>query len=484
MYQTGRGKSSVGGVQWLSLVVDGSRTRVDSGRPAPTIPRHSPGRPMTTITIHRTSHLKLSANHRYLLTETGAPFFWLGDVAWSLLARLGREDADHYLRTRAAQRFNVVQAALLAAPGEPLAPNAYGHLPLADGDPARPIEGWFSHVDYVVRKAASLGMYVALLPVSGGQLARFTPASAAAYGEFLAKRYREQAVIWILGGDQEAGDARHRLLWQALAAALKLHGGRQLMTFHPGTPGSSAALFHGEAWLDLNFCRGGGDADTWRMLAGDHARQPAKPVLVGESAQEDGPLPGGAGWVVADAIRRQAYWDVFAGACGHAYGNHNVSRFHAPERAATDGSRAVWRDALHHPGAEQMHFLRQLVEARPFLSRVPDQDLIVGEAFAGGDHIQATRGSDGPDGASGSYAFVYSAGGRPFTVELAKLTGSMVQATWFDPRTGRSIWLGQFPVRGQRQFTPPIAGEDWVLLLDDAARDHAQIGSADRRTSV
>lgn len=438
---------------------------------------------MTTITIHRSSHLKLSANRRFLLTETGAPFFWLGDAAWSLLQRLGREDADYYLRTRAAQRFNVIQAALLTAHDGVIAANAYGHQPLTGGDPARPVEDYFAHVDYVVRKAAAHGMYVALVPVWGDLLSRFTPENAAIYGEFLAKRYREQTVIWVLGGNHAPSDARHQTIWQSLAAALKVHGGRQLMTFHPTVSASSSQWFHGELWLDLNLCHGAGGVDAWRTVAGDYARQPVKPVLDGEAGCEDRPSGSGT-WVGADDIRKRAYWAVFSGACGHGYGNHNVSHFHGAEAVAGGQARAVWRDALHHPGAEQMHFLRQLVEARPFLTRVPDQSLIVGDAVTGAEHIQATRGADGPDGVSGSYAFIYSAAGKPFTVDLVKLTGSMVQATWFDPRTGRSIWLGQFPVRGQRQFTPPAVGEDWVLLLDDAARDHVPVGSADRRTSA
>ena len=40
--------------------------------------------------------LKVSENHRFLVTESGQPFFWLGDTAWELFHRLTREDAEHY----------------------------------------------------------------------------------------------------------------------------------------------------------------------------------------------------------------------------------------------------------------------------------------------------------------------------------------------------------------------------------------------------
>jgi hypothetical protein len=43
-----------------------------------------------------------------------------------------------------------------------------------------------------------------------------------------------------------------------------------------------------------------------------------------------------------------------------------------------------------------------------------------------------------------------------------------VSASWFNPRSGEMTAIGRFAGRGEREFTPPSAGEDndWVLLLD------------------
>jgi hypothetical protein len=38
---------------------------------------------------------------RYLVDADGKPFFWLGDTAWMLFQEPDREDAEHYLATRA-----------------------------------------------------------------------------------------------------------------------------------------------------------------------------------------------------------------------------------------------------------------------------------------------------------------------------------------------------------------------------------------------
>jgi TolB protein len=58
--------------------------------------------------------LKVSDNRRFLVTEDGKPFFWLGDTAWELFHRLNREEAEFFLKTRAEQGFNVIQAVAIA----------------------------------------------------------------------------------------------------------------------------------------------------------------------------------------------------------------------------------------------------------------------------------------------------------------------------------------------------------------------------------
>ncbi|MBE0656635.1 MAG: DUF4038 domain-containing protein, partial [Bryobacteraceae bacterium] len=58
--------------------------------------------------------LKVSENRRFLVTESGKPFFYLGDTAWELFHRLDREQATQYLEDRARKGFTVIQAVALA----------------------------------------------------------------------------------------------------------------------------------------------------------------------------------------------------------------------------------------------------------------------------------------------------------------------------------------------------------------------------------
>lgn len=117
--------------------------------------------------------ITVSENGHYLQYADGRPFFYQGDTAWELFHRLDREQADLYLRNRAAKGFNVIQAVALAELDGVDAPNAYGHLPLTDRDPSRPAvkdgeqNDYWDHVDYIVRRANELGMYIGLLPTWG-----------------------------------------------------------------------------------------------------------------------------------------------------------------------------------------------------------------------------------------------------------------------------------------------------------------------------
>jgi hypothetical protein len=84
--------------------------------------------------------------------------------------------------------------------------------------------------------------------------------------------------------------------------------------------------------------------------------------------------------------------------------------------------------------------------------------------FNGLDYLAAARSADG------SLVMAYLPSSRAFTVDMSKLSGRSARASWFNPRTGKSKAAGEFPTAGKRQFTAPGEG-DWVLVLDDAARE-------------
>jgi hypothetical protein len=442
--------------------------------------------------------LKISDNRRFLVTADGRPFFWLGDTAWELFHRATREDAERYLRNRAERRFTVIQAVALAEMDGLNVPNAYGETPLANNDPAQPNEKYFAHVDWIVARANALGLYIGFLPTWGDKWNKkwgvgpeiFTPANAEQYGEWLGRRYRDAGLVWILGGDRPIETDAHKEIIRAMARGLRRgDGGAHLMTLHPTGGQSSSAVFHDDEWLDFNMRQNGHVTEftgRYDLTKADYDRTPVKPVLDGEPIYEDHPVSFDArklGHSISSDVRRPLYWDLFTGAFGHTYGHHSVWQMWTPARQPVNNPLMPWTAAIEQPGAAQMQHARALLESRPFLTRIPAGDVIVEGRVptsvpgAGRYRFVATRDSDA------TYAMVYAPIGRTFTVRMSAIRGARVRAWWFNPRDGRAASIGTFANTGEREFTPPDAGEmlDWVLVLDDEAQKYGAPGATGRR---
>ena len=452
----------------------------------------------STVLNHGT--LKISENQHFLMRADGTPFFYLADTAWELFHRLNREETLRYLDNRRAKGFTVIQVVALAEHSGLSEANAQGDLPLIDNDPTRPAVtkgnapddqeqyDYWDHVDFVVDEANKRGLTIGFLPTWGDKWNKkwgqgpeiFNSENARIYGEWLGARYRDKDIIWILGGDRPIENDNHKAITRAMAAGLESgDGGRHLMTFHPSGGQTSATWFHDDAWLDFNMQQNGHctDTDVWNRIARDYGRTPTKPVLDGEPLYEDHPICFDAaknGYSDAYEIRKFAYWDVFAGAAGHTYGNHAIWQFHAPQRGqGINGPTAYWTEAMDHAGAGQMQYLRRLIEARPFFQRVPDREILV-EARDKGAHLQATRGE--------SYAFIYSPDGAPFSVKMGVISGTKLSTFWYNPRTGTHSAITTLNNQGAHEFVPPTKGRDadWVLVLDDAAKKFAPIGPREK----
>ncbi len=242
--------------------------------------------------------LKVSDNRRFLVTDQGKPFFWLGDTAWELFHRLNREEAVKYLDHRAAHGFTVIQAVALAELGGLSDPNPYGHKPLVESDPERPDvrpgpeDDYWDHVDFIIDQANRRGMYIGLLPTWGDKWNQkwgkgpeiFNPANAKIYGEWIAQRYKDRGVVWILGGDRPIESDYHQEINRSMAAGIRAGSeGKQLITWHPTGGNGSSQYFHEDEWLDFNMRQNGHSPEYtsgYEGTSNDYQRKPIKPVLM------------------------------------------------------------------------------------------------------------------------------------------------------------------------------------------------------------
>jgi hypothetical protein len=417
----------------------------------------------------RVTQLFPSTNHRYLVDQNGAPFLLQGDAAWSLIVGLNEAEVEQYLENRRQKGFNGTQVNLIEhkfCEHPPL--NVAGEGPFTTpGDFATPNEKYFAYADWVIRKAAENGIQVLLYPIYLGykgtdegwvkEALANGPEKCLNYGRYLGKRYKDfDNIIWIMGADLDPGPALEDV--DMIALGIKEYDRRHLFSAECDPEHSAVDYYSGGGWLDFNATY------TYEIvhkkLLQDYNRKPAMPFILIESSYE------GEHNSSEVQIRRQAYWSVLCGAFGQVMGDFPI-----------DIISPGWRQAMDLPGSVDMMHWGKLFRSRPWFDLVPDQKHQVVTAglgeFNGLDYLAVARTSDG------STVIAYMPTSRTISVDMSKVSGSQVQAWWFDPRNGKATAAGVFPASGGQKLTPPTEG-DWVLVLDDASLKRLPPGAAPR----
>ncbi|WP_420110530.1 glycoside hydrolase family 140 protein [Pseudactinotalea sp.] len=427
--------------------------------------------------------LEVAQGGHYFQHTDGTPFFWQADTAWLVLSRLTLEEAAELFADRRAKGFNVVQVMVIhSLQTTTLA----GRAPFIDGDLTRPDDGsgsqpsFWEHLDAVLDLADDAGLYLALVPIWGSNVknGQHPAEHVETYAGWLARRYRRHPnIIWLNGGDVHGTSQMEA--WQRAGAALRTADPTRLITFHPFGRCQSSTWFHEAHWLDFNMVQSGHrdyeqvweedptgwkGPDTWRYVEQDYQRWPAKPTVDGEPCYED--LPRGLhdpvhGYWGHDDSRRFAYWAVFAGAAGHTYGHNAVIQVYKPEHKPAYGTTMTWREGMAASGSNDLQHLHRLLLSYPYVDRIPDQTVIVGDPGFQKDRLVVTRGSD--------YLFAYRFTGRPYELRSGVLPGETLRVRWMDPITGEITTAGTIANDGTLAFAPPVgaAGNtDTVLILD------------------
>jgi hypothetical protein len=108
-----------------------------------------------------------------------------------------------------------------------------------------------------------------------------------------------------------------------------------------------------------------------------------------------------------------------------------------------------------------MVYVKNLMLSKSYFDRVPDQTLIASEQGEKYDYLVGTRGKD--------YAFIYAYTGKDFRVNMGKISGAKVKASWYNPRDGSKKVISTIANKGVVSFNPlgdAEEGNDWVLILE------------------
>jgi hypothetical protein len=424
--------------------------------------------------------IRISSNGRYFTDHAGKPFFYLGDTAWLLFQRFDHEEVDAYLKDRADKGFTVIQAYVLRGLGARHPDGQHsliGEPPLLDRDPKKPNEAFFRNVDYIVNRANERGLVMGLVVAKSWHVNQhpervFDARNAYTFGKFLAERYKENAVLWYVGGDSAPGS--DGAVWVAMAQGLKDGSeGSHLVSYHGSGRTSSSTWFHKEDWLDFNSIQSGHGwaARTYDYIVHDCSLSPAKPTVDMEPPYENHPTGPTTPRIDSHQVRKGAYWAMLAGAAGHGYGALDLFYLYKDSDGPfpRDGFQP-WRTAMAYEGSRQVGLMRRLFALRPWYKMVPDQSVISVGYGEDEDHVQAARAEDG------SFVIAYLPSGKPISIHMDRLSGKEVRARWYDPRKGTWVSIGQYANTGVREFAAPSQGDqnDWVLVLEDAGKDYPE----------
>ena len=405
----------------------------------------SPDRPTPTGPI---SPIRVRPGDRYFVDASGSPVFWLGDTQWELFRHFTVEEARQVLEDRRAKGFNVILVMLTGVAGDGKAPlpNLDGEVPWIDGDPARPNEKYFQHVDTVIRLGEQTNQVFVVGVYHKWHIERFPPETARVWARWVAQRYRSVPnLIWSMY--PEAKD-EYIPVCRALASGLQEGDeGAHLISVHPDPSVASSSFIHDEPWLPFNMIQPHNTYDRiYDTVTADYQLTPIKPVVMAEAGYE------GAGKtepITPLAIRRQAYWSQLAGG-HHVYGHDQAYR-----------SPRDWKQHIDSPGARHIAVFKDVITSCDgWWEMVPDQSIFASGEGSGYTLNMAARSP------RGLWILAYLSGPATVSLHLDALCDGNAHATWVDPTRGDRLAAGKCAMSGTQSFTSPEGWDDAVLLIE------------------
>lgn len=418
-----------------------------------------------------TSPYQVSSDKRYIIDSNGQPLFINGDAAWSLFAELDQQETLEYLNDRQEKGINLLMVNVIEYAFSSDPPNnAYGEGPFTTpNDFSTPNEAYFQHVDWAIEEATNRGFTLLLIPSYIGyggpgtnqgwydEMVDNGPQKMYDFGHFLGTRYKDyQNIIWANGGDWNPPD---KTLVDEMAKGIKDADPDNLHTAHTAPNQEASSYWDGYEWLDIDNVYNYNNV----YYPSEYLYQNFdRPFFMLESTYEN------EHGVSQRQLRAQAYQSVLSGAMGHVFGNCPMWHF-ASNNGWCDDSSVSWQEALDLQGSQSMQHFGNLFRSREWHKLEPDfnfETLVSGYASTGWKenyaYDLAARTSDG------NTAIAYYHDNRTMTFDLSRISGTNVQAWWFNPANGQATDAGTFPASGTQAFAAPSGNTDWILVLDNA----------------
>jgi Protein of unknown function (DUF4038)/Putative collagen-binding domain of a collagenase len=446
--------------------------------------------------------VKYSADHRYLVDQSGAPFPIMGRTAW-FVTSLTVADYHTFIDDTAARGYNAIELHVVNHDPRGNHPPLDGNgdapfLKRLDGtswngvlsgsapDFATPNEAYWSFVDTFLAYCESRGLLVFMFPAyvgwQGGdqgwmkEMVANGSSKMQSYGSWIATRYKNQKnLVWMMGGDMGTApytfDSTQTAVESALLSGLKSVAGQQSTYFSAEwvreSIGTDQTSFGTSMTLNSVYV---GTAVSYQGRRA-YAYSPVEPAyLLEEPYDEEGPDGNNVNGNATQPVRRFQWWGWLSTIGGYISGNGYVWPFVAP----------AWKTHLDTQNTRDMTRLNAFMQSIAWFKLVPSglagmKTLITagGSSSTLSDYVAAAATPDG----TLMVAYVPPDHSGTITVDMTALGGPS-RARWYNPTSAvySDITAGAYslPNTGTHIFSPPgnngTGYSDWVLVLNCTAQ--------------
>jgi Protein of unknown function (DUF4038)/Putative collagen-binding domain of a collagenase len=439
--------------------------------------RRSFGRPADIFPLYN------SSGERFLRRADGKPFLIVGDSPWSAEVQLTRSQIDTYTADRADRGFSAIMFEAmerLFSSQTPAYNNANGDQPFTTMSPiswTSRVSAYWNHVDYLVNSAKTRNLACFIAPAyagfnggSEGWQSEIDAASAGDlqdYGAFLASRYIQNNVVWVMGGDFAGSTTQRDKQWN-IATGIRSVTPNAFICGHPSRDDSDGYTYWGA---------GGQNYTGWNI----NTVYSDKTGVVSESATaygRSGPIPaigiefayeGGGAAPTTSEVAHMASQCYLSGLCGHFFGNNPLWGFGEPNANGGAGVASALSTSLNTAGARAVVNLGSLLRARQWWLLVPktDTSVVTGSLGSGATAICPARASDG------TFALIGKNDAASMTIAKTCMRPTPFYARWFDPTNNTFTTPAEglsHANTGTQAFAHPgnnsVGGTAWILVLE------------------
>ena len=378
------------------------------------------------------------------------PFLWLGDAAWNAAGRSSASDWTEYTKTRAEQKFNVVQWKL-PAPAFTGRERISINLEL------------FRQLESKIAAANGAGLLNAIAPLweIGANANDSLPEDQAiALLRYCLARWDADHVAWIVAFEADnTGSQAAR--WQRIGRAVFNPVSHAPVVLLPGESTWVLDNFRNERWVDaLGFQTTqvtDEDSLPWLLngpLALERRKLPARPLITLAPSAET----ANSALATTGLSRRLLWWNVLLNTpAGVSSSALDIAEWTTTPKAPTTAQ--PWFQATSLPGAAAIAPLNDGLASKDFWrlqSLAQAVTVQAGTKFPRNQIVAA--GTEARD-----LLLAYIPEDR--AVNLATRTlPPRATASWFNPRTGESAPARAVGGATTYNFATPAAG-DWLLVL-------------------